>query len=373
MISLRNEPDTPEAPPCFDQLTELTTRIFAQSGWLANMMGMEHRPQQADMADAVAQHLLEDSPLLFEAGTGVGKSLAYLLPGIILAIENRRPFIVASHTISLQEQVLSKDIPLCAELFSCVPELEKYKDFQTALLVGKGNYLCPNRLAAALRAKAELFPSEDQAELQRITDWAKETTNGMRQELNPPPLPEIWAQVNADSSTCSRKNCRPDHCHYQRAKARIQEANVLILNHSLLFALLGAGMHPGGKTPGILYPKDFMVLDEAHRIPAIATEHFGLDVSSYGLGLALKLLYNPRRKRGLFTKVATPEDCAMVTEAIRAAEGFFQYVREAYLMEKSIVRLMGFSVGEALASQLAGRVGREKRTAIRECSFRRGA
>ena len=346
MISLRNEPDTPEAPAFFAKLPELTANTFAPDGLLANAMGMEHRPQQADMAFAVADKFLEDSPLLFEAGTGVGKSLAYLVPGILQAVESRRPLIVSSHTISLQEQVLQKDIPLCAEFFSKVPSLEKYKDFKTALLVGKGNYLCPNRLAAAIRAKTELFPSEEQAELQRVADWAQQTQTGMRQELNPAPAHEIWSQINADSSTCSRKNCNPEHCHYQKAKARIQDANVLILNHSLLFALIGAGMQPGGNTPGILYPRDFVVLDEAHRIPAIATEYFGLDVSSYGLDLALKLLFNPRKKRGLFTRVATGKDCEQVVEAINAAVGFFQYVREAYLQEKSIMRLMEPGAGD---------------------------
>lgn len=345
MISLRNEPDAPEVSDGPD-LPELIQNIFAQDGLLTSVMDMEHRPQQADMASAVTNKLLENSPLLFEAGTGVGKSLAYLLPGILQSMESRRPFIVSSHTISLQEQVLNKDIPLCAEFFLQVPELEKYKDFKTALLVGKANYLCPNRLAAAIRAKTELFPSEEQAELQRIADWANATKHGMRQELSPAPSPEIWTQVNADSSTCSRKHCNPDRCHYQRAKARIQEANVLILNHSLLFALIGAGMQPGGNTPGILYPKDFVVLDEAHRIPAIATEHFGLDVSSYGLDLALKLLYNPRKKRGLFTRVATNQDCNQVAEAINAAQGFFQYVREAYLHDKPIVRLMEPGAGD---------------------------
>ena len=133
MISLRNEPDTPEAPPFFDQLPKLTDKIFSQPGWLTGAMGMEHRPQQADMAGSVAQHLLDDSPLLFEAGTGVGKSLAYLLPGIMMSIETRRPFIVSSNTISLQEQVLQKDIPLCAKFFANVPELEKYKEFKISI------------------------------------------------------------------------------------------------------------------------------------------------------------------------------------------------------------------------------------------------
>ncbi len=340
MISLQNEPGTPEVPPIFLQLQELTANIFSGDGWMERVMGMEHRPQQEDMANAVAEHLLADSPLLFEAGTGVGKSLAYLLPGIVLAVEDKRPFIVSSHTISLQEQILKKDIPLCAGFFSSVPELEKYKDFQTALLVGKRNYLCANRLAAALRSKADLFPSREEAELQRIIEWSKTTKTGMRQELSPAPPPETWSLINADSSTCNRKNCQPEQCHYQMAKLRVSKANVLILNHSLLFALLGAGMQPGNKTPGVLYPRDFVVLDEAHRIPAIATEYFGMEVSSYGLNLALKLLYNPRRKRGILKRVASQKDCELVSEAIRAADDFFLFVRDAFLSEKSIVRLM---------------------------------
>ena len=251
MISLRNELEAPEDPVSFTDLTDLIKDIFEPDGHLTKIMEMEHRPQQADMAFAVAQKMQENSPLLFEAGTGVGKSLAYLIPGILQAVESRRPLIVSSHTISLQEQVLKKDIPLCKEFFKKIPPLERFKEFKTALLVGKGNYLCPNRLAASVRANTELFPSEEQAELQRIIDWARETETGMRQELNPAPGHEIWSQVNADSSTCSRKNCNPDHCYYQKAKGRIQEANVLILNHSLLFALIGAGMQPEGNASGI--------------------------------------------------------------------------------------------------------------------------
>jgi len=350
MISLFQEPG-PEVPeledlPVFEDLPNHIANIFHPEGWLVKHMGLEFRPQQAEMAGAVADSFVNGSGLLFEAGTGVGKSLAYLIPGILSAVECKRPFVVSSHTIALQEQILKKDIPFCRDFFSKVPELERFADFQSALLVGKANYLCPNRLRAAIRAKTELFPTDEQAELHRIAQWAEKTEHGMRQELNPAPAHSIWTMVNADSSTCNRKRCNPEHCHYQRAKKAIQDANVLILNHSLLFALIGAGAQPGGKTPGVLYPRDYVVLDEAHRVPAIATENFGMDVSSYGLNFALKQLFNPKRGRGFLIRVSSLRDCEMVEKAIAAADLFFEDVQDVYLSQRSVVRLRESPGGE---------------------------
>lgn len=350
MISLFQEPGPDEfsgaETQSFDDLPTYISNIFHPEGWLVKEMGMEFRLQQAEMAGAVAESFLQEDGLLFEAGTGVGKSLAYLIPGILYAVECKRPFILSSHTIALQEQILKKDIPFCRAFFSKIPELERFAGFESALLVGKGNYLCPNRLRDAIRAKADLFPTSEMAELQRIADWAEKTPTGMRQELNPAPSPNVWTMINADSSSCNRKRCDPEKCHYQKAKKAIQSANVLILNHSLLFALIGAGAQPGGKTPGVLYPRDLVVLDEAHRVPSIATENFGLDISSYGLDFSLKLLFNPRRGRGFLTRVGSLKDCELVEKAIEAGELFFEYVRENYLHQKSVIRLRESPVGE---------------------------
>ena len=215
--------------------------IFRPDGWLCTALELEHRPQQEQMAVAAAQSFATDNPLLFEAGTGVGKSLAYLVPAILRAADAERQCIVSTHTISLQEQIQNKDLPLCRELFSCVPELEKYRNFKSALLVGRGNYLCGTRLAQAIASKADLFRSLAQEELERVCHWAGQTQTGLLHELHPALSPEVWEWVSAESAACNPRNCNPQTCFFQKARSRLRQAQIVIVNHSLLFSLLNAG------------------------------------------------------------------------------------------------------------------------------------
>ena len=143
--------NTGSAPKKLGYLVKLVESIFKQDGYLQAALGLDHRPQQAAMALHVAQSLETNTPLLFEAGTGVGKSLAYLIPGLIHSINSERPLIVSSHTIALQEQIRSKDLELCHKLFHAVPELRRYATFRTALMLGKANYCCSTRLSNALK------------------------------------------------------------------------------------------------------------------------------------------------------------------------------------------------------------------------------
>ena len=219
-------------------LTDTVARVFNEMGWLQTALSLEHRPEQSSMAKAVSLSMQEDQPLVFEAGTGVGKSLAYLVPGVIHSIDSKRPCIVSSNTIALQEQIERNDLPICRTLFRKVPELEKYAEFRSVILVGKGNYLCPTRLANAIANKTELFPNDEIDELKRIADWSQNTKSGLRQEMNPIPNYDVWEMVNAEGSACNRKNCNPNTCYYQKARAEMRKAQVVIVNHSLLFALL---------------------------------------------------------------------------------------------------------------------------------------
>ncbi|MDQ8205092.1 helicase C-terminal domain-containing protein [Pelagicoccus sp. SDUM812003] len=319
-------------------LPDLVARIFKEGGWLQSAMGLEHRPQQEQMARSVAAGMHLDEPLIFEAGTGVGKSLAYLLPGIIHATETQRPCVISSNTIALQEQLEQKDLKICRNLFGSIPQLEKYAEFKSAVLVGKGNYLCPTRLANAVRNKTELFPTDEFEELQRIAAWAEYTKTGLRQELNPQPSWEVWEQVNAEGSACNRKNCSHESCHYQRARAEIRKAQIVIVNHSLLFALINAGgLAPGAK--GILLPDDFLVIDEGHTTAEVATEHFGARISSYGLDRQLKILFNPKRKKGMISKFAYPQQIQAIIDAQEAAQEFFGYLIATYLAKRPVVRI----------------------------------
>ena len=292
------------------------------------------------MARAVAAAMKADEPLLFEAGTGVGKSLAYLLPGIVHAMDQGRQLIVSTNTIALQEQLETKDLPLCRRVFAITPDTERYTKFKSTVLVGKSNYLCTTRLASALRDKQELFTTPEHEELLRIAAWAEVTRDGLRHELTPAVSSEVWELVNADSSSCSRKYCDCEKCFYQRARGRLRLANVIVVNHSLLFTHINAGgAAEKGGSRGVLFPDDFVVLDEAHTVPEVATDHFGLRLSSYGTDRMLKYLYNPKTKRGLLQKYGGATDRQLVVDALDASEQFFTFLAEKLLDKKPIARV----------------------------------
>jgi ATP-dependent DNA helicase DinG len=350
MIGIRD--DTAPAPPAPSRAPELSARAFSETGWLAGVMGLEHRAGQERMANAAAAAFSADEVLLFEAGTGIGKSLAYLVPGIIHATDCSRQMIVSTHTISLQEQVEGKDLPLCRRLFEAVPELARYSGFVSAVLVGKSNYLCTTRLSHALAERASLFDDAGYAELQRIADWAEVSRTGLRHEMVPPPSPEIWESVSADSSSCSRRNCDCERCFYQRARARVRLAQVIVVNHALLFSLICAGgaraEGAAADACGVLFPGDFVVLDEAHTVPEVAEENFGLAVSSLGVERTLRHLHNPKTRRGILKRHGDAALRQMVADALEATGLFFGSLASGLLAERPVVRIRGAGVAEPL-------------------------
>jgi ATP-dependent DNA helicase DinG len=347
MIGLRDDSDALPPPPPPSRAPALAAKLFSETGWLCTNLKLEHRPQQEKMARAVAAAMHDDEALLFEAGTGVGKSLAYLLPGIIHAVDQSRQLIVSTHTIALQEQLEQQDLPLCRRILAGEPELANYAGFKAAVLVGKANYLCPTRLATALRDKHELFATPEHAELQRIAAWAETTAEGLRHELTPAPAPDVWELVNADSSACARKYCDCEKCFYQRARARIRSANLVIVNHSLLFTHINAGAADKGSGRGVLFPDDFVVLDEAHTVPEVATEHFGVRLSSYGTERLLRHLYNPKTKKGLLQRHGDATDRQLVGDALEASHQFFAFLDERLLTKQAIVRVREEGFAEA--------------------------
>lgn len=365
MIGLTEPNESLPEPAPQSTAPEVVPVLFGEDGILTQDLGLEYRPQQDAMARAIAAAQSADDCLLFEAGTGVGKSLAYLLPGIIQAIDESRQLIVSTHTIALQEQLDRKDLPLCRQVFSAHSALKPYTEFQSTVLVGKGNYLCTTRLAQALRDKAELIPTAEQSELKRISEWARESEHGLRHELSPPPPTEIWDLVNADSSSCSRKYCDKDCCFYRKARARVENAHVIIVNHSLLFALIAAGAGEGAaNTRGVLWADDFLVLDEAHTVPAVATDHCGLHLSSYGTDRLLKFLYNPRTKRGLMVKHGGAKERQLVVDALEASKQFFSFLAERLLTKQSVVRVRETGFADAWLDEPLAALHR----AVRRCA-----
>src|SRR4051812_31124375 len=209
------------------------------------------------MAVAVAQALEEERHLVVEAGTGVGKSIAYLAPSILYALGQKRKAIVSTHTINLQEQLLHKDIPILKKILPI--------EFEAALIKGRQNYLCPRRLERALQQANELFTGPEKSELERIAEWARQTKDGSISDLDFEPESKVWTQVCSEAHICTRKSCGMDgKCFYHQARKRFEAADVVVINHSLLFLLLGSPEEQQIRESGFLFPNDFLIFDEAH-------------------------------------------------------------------------------------------------------------
>ena len=283
MIHILESSGVPHDAPKFDLLQQVES-IFKEGGWLQSSLGFEYRPQQEEMAIAYAHSLVHQKHLIFEAGTGVGKSLAYLIPSILYSRLHKRPCVIATNTINLQEQLLEKDIPTVRDLFNRIENLASLSQFKCALLVGRANYLCQNRLVRARLGQGDLFEKRQKDELQRITEWAEQgLVEGIRQELSPQPNPVVWDIINADSSLCSSKRCNSENCSYRKARSQVEKADIIIVNHSLFFSLLGAGLCPKEEEQGTLFCDDFLVFDEAHEMAEVASDHLGVSVSSWSL------------------------------------------------------------------------------------------
>ncbi len=296
--------------------------ILGPQGAIARRLGdkYEHRPQQLEMAEAVSAAFTEGHHLLVEAGTGVGKSFAYLLPAIDYAVKNKKRVVISTHTISLQEQLIEKDIPLIQSV---------YPDEFTAVLVkGRNNYLCQRRLAQARSRQQYLFEDPKQLEsLWTIEEWVQQSIEnrgmGSLAELPNVPDPAVWEKVCAEQGNCLGKKCEfYKGCFWQAAKRRMTLGNVLVVNHALFFSDLALRM------AGVNYlPKyDLLILDEAHTVEDVAGQHFGLKISEAGLKYNLRALYDLKRGKGMLNAFGDAGHDAIrdVIELAELAEHFFE-------------------------------------------------
>ena len=213
--------------------------ILADGGSVSRRLeGYESRKQQLDMASAVADAIASKRHLVVEAGTGVGKSLGYMVPAILSLeanqnsdeeSETKRRIVVSTNTISLQEQLMNKDLPL---LNSVIP-----LEFSAVLAKGRGNYVSLRRLADARKNAGLLFSSEaETSQLEPIGAWAKESADGSRSDLPVRVLPQVWDEIRSDTSNCLGRKCpRHSDCFYYGARLRLQNADILVVNHALFF------------------------------------------------------------------------------------------------------------------------------------------
>jgi ATP-dependent DNA helicase DinG len=317
----------PQPAGAHSNLVAQVEEIFSRQGILSKSRNFEYRPQQQQMAVAVANALEGKDHLVVEAGTGVGKSLAYLIPAILFAVANKRKAVVCTHTINLQEQLTGKDLPILAKILPV--------KFTYAMLKGRGNYLCTRRLFKTIQQADSLFTSPEQEDLKRILEWSKSTRDGSLSDFDSEPDPKVWQQVCSERGLCSAKLCGPlsdfarDHsiCFFQRARSRTHSADVLILNHTLFFTLLGT--LDDEVKDGILFKNDFVIFDEAHTVEHVASKHIGLSVSRAQVRYSLQRLWNPATKKGLLGLLRQGKPSGLVEDLLHEAERFFQEVEQA--------------------------------------------
>ncbi len=297
--------------------------IFSETGLLSGRPGFEWRAEQQEMACAVARALEGGGHLVVEAGTGVGKSFAYVIPAILHAVRSRRKAVISTHTINLQEQLIFKDLPALQSLLPV--------EFQAALLKGRQNYCCGTRLERALRQADGLFTTTQRAELERIRDWSFTTHDGSLSDFVEQPDAEVWSQVCSERSICTQRTCGNNlRCFYQAVRKRLAAADIVVVNHTLFFTLLGSEEELAGRDDGgFIFPNDFVIFDEAHTIEGVASRHIGFSVSQYGLRQALQRLYNPRTNKGIFQVMRQADGVRAVGELLPIADGFFDAVGNA--------------------------------------------
>ncbi len=289
--------------------------ILGDAGPIATLLGSGYEPrdQQIAMSRAVEQTFEQKSHLLVEAGTGVGKSFAYLVPAMMRAIQNRETIVVATNTIALQEQIVKKDIPLLDRA------LADFGSCKSVLVKGRGNYMSIRRLKLASERKNKLLgdPAERRT-LDAIEDWAYETTDGTRSSLPQLERPGVWTHVMSDSANCMGRKCPSyNECFYQSARREMDGAQLLVCNHALFFSDLALRVLGTGFLPQY----DHVILDEAHGVEDAAADHFGLRLTEWRVSFLLNQLYNHKTGKGYLSDLTLQAgDIEPIEKAYRLVE-----------------------------------------------------
>lgn len=384
-------------------MTLQASHILSDSGPIATRLAgaFESRPEQLRMAEAVERAMRERSHVLVEAGTGIGKSFAYLVPALIRAAVHGEIVVVSTHTISLQEQLVERDIPLLVaaledaarelglsfaapataadEAYDAQVDAQREADLameadaraemgidadvpapgtptpatpagssgQTrpgspalrpivpVLVKGRGNYVSIRRLKLASQRQDRLFSDPAaRRSLHVLEDWAYATTDGTTSTLPALERAGVWDKVNSDSGNCMGRRCPTyEQCFYQRARRKLDTANILVCNHALFFSDLALRAQDAGFLPKYQH----VILDEAHTVEEVAAEHFGLSLSESRISYLLSTLYQPRTGKGYLAQLAlgvgdismVDKAMALVEQAQLASRGFFDSLLDA--------------------------------------------
>lgn len=262
----------------------LIQKFFSNGGALAlAVKGFEERSEQKEMACDVQRSFQDQLPALIEAGTGTGKSLAYLIPSILWAEQHDERVVISTNTIALQEQLINKDIPLALKALGL--------EAKYVLAKGMSNYVCQRRLDDETQEQS-LFQDSYEEELFRIQEWSKTTVEGSRSNLPFFPSYQAWERISVQSDLCDGPKCAHfNKCFFFKARREAQEARIIVVNHHLLFADLALRLETNNRTGNALLPYyKRVIIDEAHHIEDVATEYFAQKVSRLELLKILALL-----------------------------------------------------------------------------------
>lgn len=269
--------------------------FFKKEGVLAkSIKNFEYREEQKSMALSVQRGINENKKIIVEAGTGTGKTLAYLIPAIKWAIQNQKKIIIATNTINLQEQLLYKDIPIVRSIID--------EKFSYALVKGRNNYLCKrlfNEVSIKGNVDLELFGSESKEQLEHILKWGNKTETGDKSELPFEVNGDVWELVQSTTELCIGKKCpHRKQCFYMRTRREKIDANVLIANHHLFFADLNVRANTDFDSEYLILPKyDMVIFDEAHNIESVARSYFSMEISKFSFNRLVNRIFSKSNKR----------------------------------------------------------------------------
>lgn len=258
---------------------QILEAAFAPGGLVSRFVaGYEDRPEQVRMALSVWDTLADGGRLLVEAGTGVGKSLAYLLPAILWAKETRKRIVVSTHTVNLQSQLFSKDLPLVSQMLSASDW-----GFEYALFKGRSHYLCMRRWRQSYADVAQktslVVATEDERAIEALFDLTTDGSWDGDRDTLPRPVPDrVWAEVCSESDRCMSAKCKfKDACFYQKHRKRLEKCHLIVVNHALFASNLAIRSQTQGQ--GLLPNYEAVVFDEAHHLEDVARDSLGTEVS----------------------------------------------------------------------------------------------
>ncbi len=302
-------------------------RVFAADGLMAHLKGYEQRDEQLRMAFAVAEAFNNDKVVLVEAGTGTGKSLAYLVPSILWAVRNNQRVVISTNTINLQEQLIRKDLPFLAKNSSV--------EFKAALVKGRSNYACLRKLEHA-EAEPSLFPDESSAELTSIIEWSKGCQDGCRSDLSFTPRGSTWEEICCEADQCSRSKCKYfNRCFFYRARRDSSAARILVVNHALLLSDIVLRKETGYDATAILPPFTRLIFDEGHHLEDVATSHLSLIISRGAILKQLQRLVPAKSNRAGLLTILSSRLTRDLPESMEALYTELSALLESHLLPKA--------------------------------------